>query len=164
MGNKCCICGRSINILNTYHWSFQEHSIETCMFCIEALEQVESGNPTKVESGAKHLLSELKRGMATPEVTLMVQEVLDDISDEELKDTLANTPVSHEHYSYTINSQLPALVGIALIILGVFLYYASVNNQYGIANIPCTIFSAASFVGAIVCFATSSILKAIKRK
>lgn len=164
MGNKCCICGRNIGLMNTYHRSFQGRTLDTCMFCIEALEQVDSGKPAKVESGTKYLRSEMLKGMATPEAALMVKETLKDISSDELKATLDTISVSPGSNPSSVSNMGTLFAGFVFLILAIILYLLSVNNNYGVANIPTTVFSAASFVAAIVCFAASSIIKAINTK
>lgn len=164
MGNKCCICGRGIHVMNTYHRAFGGKSFDLCMFCIDALEKIDSGKPEKVVSGAKHLRSELGKGVATPDAALMVKEALKDIPDDELNAEITASSFSPESKPSALSSTGTALAGFVFLILAIVLYFMSVNNDYGVANIQSTVYSAASFVAAVVCFATARIINAVNSK
>ena len=66
--------------------------------------------------------------------------------------------------SGVINSVPGYVLGIVFLVLAVILYFVSVDNNYGVANIQTTVFSAASFVASIVSFAAARIIDAVNSK
>ena len=163
MKQKCCICGRNINFMNTYHRTYHQHSYNLCMFCVEAFEQIDSGKQSKVELGRKHLRAEYAKGQTVPEAIPMLKETLGEKLEEEIERGM--TDASNQVGDVpVVSSGVPLLTGIIFLALAVILYFVSVNNNYGVANIQSTVYSAASFVAAIVCFAASRIINAVNSK
>lgn len=165
--DKCCCCGVSIGRLNTFIIAYHGHELSVCMNCGDAITKIASGNPRKIESGKKYLRARLENNEATPIGIPLIQETLGETVDvDTIEKVIADLPlVSETSMKYSeVSSDLPLYAGICFLILSIILYFVSTNNSYGVANIPSTIFSAASFVSAIVCFGTSTIIKAINSK
>ena len=54
------------------------------------------------------------------------------------------------------------IAGFCFLLLALILYIISVNNDYGVANIQTTVFSAAAFVVGSLCFVGARIIKAFR--
>lgn len=164
---KCCCCGESIGRLNTSIIPFHGHEISVCMYCGEAFDKIASGNPRKIESGKKYLRAKLEKNKATPIGIPLIQETLGETIDADtIEKVIGDLPSASETSmkSSEVSSGFPLFAGICFLISSVYFYFVSTNNSHGVANIPSTIFSAASFVSAIVSFGTSTIIKAINSK
>ncbi len=167
---KCCCCGLSIGRLNTVKIAFHGHELSVCQYCGDAFKKVDTGDPKKIESGKKYLRARLEENEAAPIAIPLIQETLGEAIDKDvIEKAIADLPfASKTAEAKKIASEVshigPFAAGICFLILTAFLYYISTNNSYGVANIPSTIFAAASFVAAIVCFGTSAIIKAINTK
>ena len=165
--NKCCICGLHIGTINTYKKPFHGGTYRVCQYCADALGKVESGNAKKIESGRKYLRTRMNKGENAPEALPMIKEALGEaVTMEEIEEAVAVLPSiqGESKKSETVGNGAVVLAGFCFLILSVILYFVSVNNTYGVANIPSTVYSAASFVAAIVCFAAGRIIKAINTK
>ena len=154
MSKQCCICGTTIGFMTADRRYYNGQGFDICANCQEAFTKVKSGKASKVESGSEYLRAKRTEGVITPEALTMVADALGEI--DHVKDT-ANS-------QYRVSSGIPFFAGVVFFILAVILYIASVNNNYGVANIQSTVFSAASFVAAIVCFAASSIIRAMNSR
>ncbi len=165
--NKCCCCGTFIGRIDTVKIAFYGHELRVCQFCGDAFEKIDSGDVRKIESGKKYLQARLEKNEAAPIAIPLIREALGETIDKDtVEKVVANLPSVSEISKKTskVGSSLPLWAGICFLIASIILYFISTNNSYGIANIPSTIFAAASFVSAMVCLGTSSIIKAINTK
>ena len=167
MAFKCCICGETYMDLYANKVSFRGKSIDVCDDCNQALKWLDSNN--KKEKGMQYLRKKLENGTPSTQGFLLVKDHLHENPTQEeveaYKTVEEATAVNEESSASTNNGGGGSLVaGIFFLVVAVILYFVSIDNNYGVANIQSTVYSAASFVAAIVCFATSRIIKEIKSK
>lgn len=157
MSKHCCICGTKIGILTADSRYYNGKSFDICVKCQGAFSDVRFGKAEKAEAGLNYLRSKMEEGSIDAEAIPMAEEAL------ELKvpDKESNAPGIPETPSSGVNYGIPFLAGILFLISAFILYFISVNNSDGVANIQATVFSAAAFVAAIVNFAASQIIKAV---
>ena len=95
----------------------------------------------------------------------LVREILgDSVSEEEIKKATFSMPESAFAQQTPSGDSGLNICGVIFLILAVVLYFVSVDNSYGVANIQTTVFAAASAVAAVVCFAAGQIIRVINRK
>ena len=135
--------------------------------------------------GRKYLKGKLDEGVVPPENVVLVKQLAGErITDEEHAQLYGTAGAEYEASApepeqsavsepvgtvqagavETVSSGVPFGAGVVFLVLAVILYFVSVNNNYGVANIQTTVFAGSSFVAAIVCFAASRIIKAINSK
>lgn len=162
MAKKCCVCGEELAVMNTYSRSYHGNNYEICERCNTAFKRMDKAGLR--DSATDYLRKKLESGSVAPYATALVKNYLQEEITEEESSAAQNIP---EYYNTTpapSGSGTMYIVAVCFLILAVILYFVSVNNDYGVANIQSTVFSAAAFIASVVCFAAGKIIKAINMK
>ena len=185
MSDRCEICGKTIHPADTYVEQVYGKTLELCMHCSTMVTSASGVNANNKLIGRKYLKGKLDEGVVPPENVVLVKQLAGEglsgdehaqlhgiagadkeASTQETEQPVVSEPAGSVQAGTveTVSSGMPFGAGLVFLVLAVILYFVSVNNEYGVANIQTTVFAGASFVAAIVCFATSRIIKAINSK
>ncbi len=159
---KCCICGTDIGAFTTFYWTYQEHTLNLCRQCHTTIKQLKAGK--KVEENIDYLRKKLSEGTVEPGAVVFVKNSLGEEPSEDEIQAAAKSFETVDLKNTSNGDGWLTIGGISFIILAVILYFLSVDNAYGVANIQATVFSAAAFVAGVVCFAAGRIIKAFKSR
>ena len=166
MKTNCCICGQDINSWNYTTKTYQDQDYKICMACLSAIDKVNSKEQQNIDSGINYFRNQLDNNKTSREAIPLVKYILGE--DEPVKNVNSVSKTSSRSripsQGSEVSSSVPLFAGIVFLVLAVILYFVSVNNDYGVANIQSTVFSAASFIAAIVCFAAARIINAVNSK
>ena len=173
MAFRCCVCGETDDrdfAVNKI--PFHGRSLDVCDNCCQAFRWAES--KSKKEKGTQYLRQKLENGSASAQGILLIKDRLhEEPTQEEIKAFgIVDAGIVDETEPTAKESSVPAnsgdmvslIAGVLFLIAAVVLYFVSIDNDYGVANIQSTTYSAANFVAAIVCFAASRIIRAINSK
>ena len=156
MSKQCCICGTVIGFMTANKRFYNGKSFDICTSCQDAFAKVNSSNTSKANSGLDYLRTKKAEGLIAPEAITMVDDALGETNNAKY-----TTNAQRRNNAATVGNGVPFFAGVVFLVIAAILYYVSVNNNYGVANIQSSVFSAASFVAAVVCFATARIIDAI---
>ena len=184
----CCVCGKEISEKEAYDnkmlYQFREYTV--CMQCNQELRKCYYNTSANSDEGKEYLKEKMALGTVQPEAVRMVREHMHDLKEDELCQKDPDVPVGRvvdrsgtntvrdsiiqERHTLT-NGQDKSydtitwlyIAGVIWFILAAVLYFVSVNNEFGVANIQATVYSACIAVMGTVCFVGAQIIKAIRR-
>ncbi len=163
MSDKCCICGAEVGTFTAYFIPFNGRDLCLCGKCKTTIQQLNSER--KQEKCIGYLHQKLEGGTVTPEAIVFVKQKLgEEPSEDEIKAAAKSFETVNLKGSSSNGDGLLTIGGISFLILAVILYFVSVDNAYGVANIQSTVFSAAAFVAGVVCLAAGRIIKTINSR
>ena len=153
---NCDICGVEMGRFSAITRNYGKMSVHMCSECNNIIE-LHSGKTINF------LQSKLKEKTASPIGEQYIQQVLEGIGIDPGSENKPQTVViSGNQSTSTSNGGGLIVAGICFLILAAFLYFVSVNNNLGVANIQATVFAAGSFICAVICFACQRVIKALK--
>lgn len=165
MVDRCPFCSQELGALNTYERTIHGKTINMCPNCKNAFKKIDSGKAFDVEAGKSYFRARLNNNETAQETIPFIREILgDNVSEEEIRAAATSTPMNNFTQSSPSGDSGLNIGGVVFLILAVVLYFISVGNSYGVANIQTTVFAAACFVAAVVCFAAGKIIRVINRK
>ena len=172
---NCTLCQNPISNGKDIQYSFYGSPHPICPGCYQALSDISSFRKDRRESGKQFVSNLLNENSYTPDITIELRHVLElPISGElkqEAKEYIKNnrpskeapppdSPSDSSGYGFILAGFLFLVVAIILFILSIRKldrYSAAALGVESVANIQLTVFSAASFIAAVVCFCCSGL-------